>query len=226
MSSFDLNLLATVNEGKNHGHNVVKLCQLFGKLCHVLKITPSAFQSGDHNLASPFQGPENVDKLCPSSSHEPTDEDIRIWTNTTKKVSCEDVVFLWGFKKGMSAGMLKSQLQNSHEVFTKEFDDRLVDRRAIVVFWQPGSSQTFLDTINSKHISGKLREMISEGVRASGYTAYKRACSSGLWESELADSLDKALAASRECISSEGDSDTKPSEIYWCKEMMIDLDDL
>ncbi|KAK3184685.1 hypothetical protein Dsin_031971 [Dipteronia sinensis] len=216
-----------VNEGNNHGHNVVKICHLFGKLCSVLKITASAIQSGDHHLASSaLQGYENVFKLCPNIPQESTnEEDIRIWTNNTRKVSCQDVVFLWGFKKGTTAGMLKSLLQGSHEVFTEEFDIRLVDRScAIVVFWQPGSSQTFLDIMNGTDFSGKLREMVSEGVRASGYEAYKRVCSSGLWESELADSLDKALASS-ECIS-EREFESKPSEIYWCSELMINLDDL
>ncbi|KAK1568258.1 hypothetical protein Q3G72_022316 [Acer saccharum] len=216
-----------INEGNNHGHNVVKICHLFGKLCSVLKITPSAIQSGNHHLAaSALQGYESVFKLCPKIPQESTDEeDIRIWTNNTRKVSCQDVVFLWGFKKGTTAGMLKSLLQGSHEVFTEEFDLRLVDRScAIVVFWQPGSSQTFLDVMNGKDFSGKLMEMVSEGVRASGYEAYKRVCSSGLWESELADSLDKALASS-EC-NSESDSESKPSEIYWCSELMINLDDL
>lgn len=209
------------NEGKNHGHDVVKLCQLFGKLCHVLKITPTAIQSGDQFLVSAFQGTESIAKLSATSQQEQTDgDDIRIWTNNTRKVSCDNVVFLWGFRKGTSAGMLKSLLQDSHEVFTKEYDVRLVDRScAIIVFWQPGPSQTFLDTVNSENISGKLLEMVSEGLRASGYSTYKRACSLGLWESELADSLDKALA-SDECISSEGYS----SETY--KELMIDLDDL
>ncbi|KAL5861541.1 hypothetical protein ACOSQ4_002837 [Xanthoceras sorbifolium] len=217
---------AIVNEGKNHGHNVVKLCQLFGKLCSVLKITPSAIQSGDHRLASALQGYENLFKLCPSSPQGPTnEEDIRVWTNNTRKVSCEDVVFLWGFKKGMPAGKLKGQLQGSHEVLTEEFDVRLVDRScAIVVFWQPGSSQTFLEVMNGKDICGKLREMVSEGVRASSYKTYKRVCSSGLWKSELADSMDKALASS-ECVS-EGDYESKASEIYWCSELMINLDDL
>lgn len=203
----------------------MKICQLFGKLCSILKITPDAIQYGEHHLASAINGYENIFNILPSSSEGPTDEDIRIWTNDTRKVSCENVVFLWGFREMMAAGMLKNLLQGCHAVFKEAFDVRMVDRScAIVVFWQPGLSNTFLNAMNSEEISGPLRETVSEGLKAAGYETYKRVCSSGFWESALADALDKALTDDSVCAS-EADSETKTSEIYWFNDL-INLDEL
>ncbi|KAJ6674449.1 POLY A -SPECIFIC RIBONUCLEASE/TARGET OF EGR1 MEMBER 1 [Salix viminalis] len=69
---------------------------------------------------------------------------------------------------------------------------------------------------------GPLREMVSEGLRAAGYETYNRACRLGLWESRLADSLDRALADPDSA--STADSKTKSSDI--CNEWIINLDDL
>lgn len=139
-------------------------------------------------------------------------------------MSCEDLVFLWGFGDRVTAGVLKSLLQESHEAFSKEFDVRLVDNScAIVIFWQHGLTETFLNTMNKcSDMRGPLREMVSEGLRAAGYETYNRACRLGLWESSLADSLDRALADS-DCAS-EADSKTKCSDR--CNEWIINLDDL
>lgn len=220
-----LDFPGTENEDKIHGQNVVKISHLFGKLYFILKMTPSAIQSGDHHLASAIHGHANIFNIKPSRPQEAIDEDINIWTNNARKVSCKDVVFLWGFKDRISAGMLKDQLQGSHEVFTEAFDVKLVDRScAIVVFWQPGLSETFLNVMNSKEISGPLREMVSEGMKAAGYDIYKSVVSSGFWESLLADALDKALGGPN--YVSDSDSETKQSEIYWFSELMINLDEL
>ncbi|KDO58559.1 hypothetical protein CISIN_1g006991mg [Citrus sinensis] len=210
---------ANENEGKIHGHNVVKICQLFGKLCSILKITPDAIESSDDFLASAINRYANIFYSLPGSSQEPTNEEIRGWTNDKRKVSCEDVVFLWGFRERISAGILKNMLQGSHEVFAEAFNVRMVDRScAIVVFGKPGLSNTFKNVMNSKAVSGPLREMVSDGLKAAGYETYQRVCSSGLWESALADALDKTLA-SHNCLS-EAAYETKQSEIYLSNELI------
>lgn len=121
--------------------------------------------------------------------------------------------------------MLKSLLQGSHDVFSEEFDVCLVDKScAILVFFHPNLSQAFLDVMNSEEISGSLKELVSEGLRAADYDTYKRACSLGLWETDLASSLDKASATPDHL--SQRDPETKPAEIYWCNDLIINLDDL
>lgn len=216
-----LNSPATENESNIHGQNVVKICHLFGKLCYVLKPTPTS-SSSNHHLASALDGYANIFNLSSDSCQEPTVEDIRVWTNNTEKVRYEDVAFLWGFRERMSAGTLKTLLRGSHEVFTYEFDVRLVDRScAMVVFWQPSLRETFVDIMNSEKISGALKEMVSEGLKATGYETYKRVCSSGLFELELADALDKALALPDSNLEDDYETNT-----YWSNDFKISLDDL
>ncbi|XWS31189.1 hypothetical protein CRYUN_Cryun23aG0056100 [Craigia yunnanensis] len=203
---------ALLDEGKIHGQTVVRICHLFAKLYSVLKITPGAVQSTDENVTSLLDGYANVFKSCSRSSQESVDGGIRIWTKSPRKVGCEYLVFLWGFRDKLSARMLKSLLQGSHGVFSEEFDVCLVDKScAIVIFLRPNLSQDLLDVMSSEGISGSLRELVSEGLRAAGYETYKRACSLGLWEANLASSLDKA-SATPACFSQSG-SETKPSEI-------------
>ena len=91
--------------------------------------------------------------------------------------------------------MLKSLLQGSHDVFFEEFDVCLVDKScAIMIFLRPYLSQALLDVMSSEGIIGAWRELVSEGLRAADYETYKRACNLGLWEADLASSLDKASA--------------------------------
>ncbi|EOX93741.1 hypothetical protein QUC31_004269 [Theobroma cacao] len=213
---------ALLNEGKIHGQTVLRICHLFAKLCSVLRITPGAIQSSDDNITSRLGGYAHSFKSCSVSSQESVDGRIRIWTKSPRKVGCKHLVFLWGFRDSLSAGMLKSLLQGSHDVFSEEFDVCLVDKScAIVVFLQPNLSQAFLDIMSSEGISGSLRELVSEGLRAAGYETYKRACGLGYWEADLASALDKA-SATPDCFSQSG-SETNPSEVYWCNDLMINL---
>ncbi|XP_070677954.1 poly(A)-specific ribonuclease PARN-like [Malus domestica] len=178
------------SEGNIHWHNVVKMCYLLAKLCSILK---------------------SSDNPMPQES---TNEDIRVWTKNMRKVSCDQLVFLWGFRSGMTAGMIKSLLCKSHAVFSKEFDVRLVDKNcAIVVFWRLGLSETFLDAISSEDICDSLMEIALEGIRASSYETYKTICRLGLWEADLVESLDKALEDSD--YFTEVNSATNSKEIYW-----------
>lgn len=216
---------ALLDESKIHGQTVVRICYLFAKLCSVLKITPGAIQCSDGKVTPVLDGYANVFRSCSGKSEESLDGGIRIWTNSPRKVDCKDLVFLWGFRNRLSAGMLKSLLQGSHDVFSEEFDVGLVDKScAILVFFHPNLSQAFLDVMNSEEISGSLRELVSEGLRAADYETYKRACSLGLWETDLASSLDKASATPGGL--SQSDPETKPAEIYWCNDLIINLDDL
>lgn len=213
-------------EGNTHGHSVTEICLLFAKLCSILKITPGPIHPDKELLNSSLQEYVNIFSLFSINSLGSVDEeDVQVWMKNSRKVSCHDVVLLWGFKCRMTAGVLKSLLIGSHNVFSSGFDVRMVDKRcAMVVFWQPGLSEDFLNVMASGEIVGSLREMVSEGLRVASYTAYRRVCIMGLWETDLGDSLDRALAYSASLT--ESDSEIDSSEIHWCNDSIIDLDDL
>lgn len=222
----DIPIEATGNDHKFHGHNAIRLCHLFAKVCSVLKIDLSGFQSNNNNcLASMLDGCANVSCSFSPYHCEHEDEDIKIWTKNVRKVSCRHLVFLWGFRDGMTARLLKTALEGSHEVFCEEFDVRFVDKKcAIVVFWQPGLSETFLDAINSDGIVGSLREMVSEGLRAAGYETYKRVCRLDLWEADLAESLERAMLEHHSI--SEAGPETVRLDIKYSNDSLIYLNDL
>ncbi|KAK6145165.1 hypothetical protein DH2020_021985 [Rehmannia glutinosa] len=209
-----------------HGHNVLKVCQLFVKLCSKLKISLEVLE-GDYNQLSPsLQCHSNTFNPCSTNSRESDADDVRIWTGNTRTVSIENLVFLWGFKSGISARNLKDLLCDSHDVFSEEFDVRMIDRTcAIVVLWTPGFSERFLRIMDSGDIlSGKLKNMISEGLKASGYETYRRVCELGLWKPDLGESLDQAMDETE--ILLEAKSPQEQSVIYWNNDEMINLDDL
>ncbi|KAL6576848.1 hypothetical protein OROMI_011124 [Orobanche minor] len=183
-----------------HGHNVLRVCQLFVKLCSILKIS--------------LEVPEDYDA-----------DDVRIWTGNSKLIGVGKLVFLWGFKSGISARDLKDLLSNSHDVFSEEFHVRLIDRTcAVVVFWTPGFSKRFLRIMDSgDNLSGEMKDRISEGLRASGYETYRRVCKSGLRKSDLAECLDQAMDENG--VLSEAETGQERSVIYWNDDEMINLDD-
>ncbi|KAK7373546.1 hypothetical protein VNO80_06960 [Phaseolus coccineus] len=217
---------ATVKEGKIHGLNALRLGYLFMKLCSILKISPNVTDSGNKHLAPELEDFTNVFHPCsPPIQDSSNAGDVGVWTNNTRKISCEHLVFLWGFNLGMTAGMLKSLLRSSHNVFSREFDVKLVDKScAIVVFWQPGVSKQFLDIMNSEEMSGDLKELVSNGLRVTSYETYDRICRLGLWEMDLRESLERALENS--CCDKESNCGTKSSEILWYNDNVINLDDL
>ncbi|XP_020228430.1 poly(A)-specific ribonuclease PARN-like isoform X2 [Cajanus cajan] len=214
---------ATVKEGKIHGLNALRLCYLFMKLCSILKISPNVTESGNKHLAPELEDFTNVFHPCSAPIQDSSNGDVGVWTNNTKRVGCEQLVFLWGFKFGMTAGMLKSVLRSSHDIFSGEFDVKLVDKScAIVVFWQSGVSKEFMDVMNSEEIRGDLKELVSDGLRVTGYDTYNTICRLGLWEMDLAVSLERALESS----SCENNCEKKSSEIHWYNDNVINLDDL
>lgn len=207
-----------------HGHNVLRVCQLFVKLCSILKISMEIPEGGQTQLSTFLQGHSNM--FCSSDARDPVNEDIRIWTGKSRTVSVGNLVFLWGFKSGRSAQDLKDVLCNSHDVFLEDFDVKMVDRTcAIVVFWTPGFSESFIRVMDSGELfSDKLEDMISEGLKAADYETYRRVCESGLWKSDLAECLDQAMEETE--ILSGAKAQNEKSIISWDNDEMINLDEL
>lgn len=197
------------------------ISQLFAKLCTIQKSDPSSVQSNEDFQALAYD--EHANSVI-SWARNAGDENVKVWSKNSRRVSSDNLVLIWGLAKKMTAAMLKNVLKQAHPVFAQEFDVKFLDRScAILVFWESGSSETFLTAVNNEEqLGGSLREMVTEGLRAAGYDTYKRACRLGFWEADLADSLEKTLESS----DTEPDSDTKPSEIDWTSELAINFDEL
>lgn len=210
------------DESKNHGFDVLRISQLFAKICSVLKANPETVI----DASSAFKGYANIFNPYSVSSDNLIEEDVRISIDHQQKISTDNVVFVWGFTVGTSAKMLRNQLSTSHEAFSDEFDVRLVDKScAIIAFWKSNSSAKFLEAVESGGINyDSLSNLISEGLRAADYETYKRLCNLGLWEVNLADSLDNTLAAD---LDGHGeDSHKESTEVYWRNTDRINIDDL
>ncbi|KAJ4969454.1 hypothetical protein NE237_016155 [Protea cynaroides] len=215
------------HEGKNHGHNVLRITHLFAKLCFILKVTPASNQTVNDDLDNAMESYANNFYPYSTGLQELIDGEGMLWMDNSRKVSTEDLAFLWGFKTGMSAGVLKSVFRGSHDVFSEDFEVRLVDEScAIVVFWTPGSAKVLLNVLSSGMVgSGGLKEMISGGLRGVGYEIYKRICRLGLWESNLAESLERESEEPTPDVV--GADPTKDwSDIDWSNDSMIKLEDL
>lgn len=201
---------------------------MFAKLCSILKLTPTSGPPGAHHEFPALEGHANIFRPSILGPCESSDESIRVWTSSTRRISTKDVVFLWGFSDRLTASKLKAWLEGSHDVFSKDcFNVRLVDNScAIVVFSRPGLSGALLGQLNGGEISGRLREMVSEGLKGASYEVYKRVCrQESSWEGgELGDAFDRALADSNPGL--EAESRSKETEIYWCSDSIINLDDL
>ncbi|KAH6765789.1 hypothetical protein C2S52_016772 [Perilla frutescens var. hirtella] len=212
------------DRGNVHGHNVLRVCQLFVKLCSALKISVEIPEGGHTQLSAFLQRYSNM--FCSSDATDPVNDDVRIWTGKSRTVRVNNLVFLWGFKGGISAQDLKDALCNSHEVFSDEFDVKMVDRTcAIVVFWTPGISESFLKIMDSGELlSSKLEDMVSEGLKAADYETYRRVCESGLWKPDLTECLDRA--ADETDILSGDRAQQEQSIICWNSDEMINLDEL
>ncbi|MCE3051671.1 hypothetical protein HAX54_050480 [Datura stramonium] len=216
---------AEVNEVKTLGHDVVKISQLFAKLCSILKIAPRTPEDVEGHLPDAIECYTNSFNPCFTSSHGPADEDVSVWTDNTGKISIKNLVFLWGFRGVTSAGKLKSLLYGSHEVFDNEFDVRMVDKScAVVSLRNPGFSKVLLQLLDSGGIcTNTLKEMLADGLTAAGYETYQKVCELGVWEADLASSMEKAL----EETESFSEAQSKGlSGIRRNNDEMINLDDL
>ncbi|KAF5944071.1 hypothetical protein HYC85_018148 [Camellia sinensis] len=117
------------SESNIHGHDVLRISELFAKLCTILKIAPVTHEDENGHLPSVLEDYTNIFNPCSTSSQDHTiDEDVSVWTDNRRKVDSKDLVFLWGFRGGMSARTLKKLLHDSRDVFSEEFDVRLLDK--------------------------------------------------------------------------------------------------
>lgn len=210
---------------KSHGSNVLKLTFLFAKLNMLLKNAPSSRIALDHTRC--IEDYANIFNPSSLTLHEAGDDvEAGWWIGSTRRLSTDNLLFLWGFGCATSAMELKHHLFQIHPVLSEKFDIHLVDKTcAVVVFERSGSAETLLKDMSSiDTVSGVLREMVVDGLRVARYDAYKRVCRLGLWEGDLADSLEIALAETVEDHCSL--SRTNNNQIDWNNEMMIDLNDL
>nr|XP_029116591.1 poly(A)-specific ribonuclease PARN-like isoform X2 [Elaeis guineensis] len=218
-------LHADGNSNKNHGHNVLRITRVFAKLSILLKIVPDCQTSlGRHTMA--IEEYANIFYPTSNSVQETEADDVDFHMDNVRKISTDELIFMWGFRGGTSAAELKSHLRQTHFVFTEDFELRLVDNTcAVVVFQKSGSAEALLKEIGSgKTNSTAPSKMLSEGLKAAGYETYKKVCRLGLWEAELADSLESVTSdSSGDVVISSGED---ASDIYWSSESMIDLNDL
>lgn len=191
-------LTAEVYEVKTLGHDVVKISQLFAKLWSILKIAPKTPEAVAGHFPDAIECYTNSFNPFFTSSHGPANEDVSVWTDNARKISIKNLIFLWGFKGVTSAGKLKNLLYGSHEVFHNEFDVKMVDRScAVIAFGNPGFSEVLMQLMDSGGIcTNTLQEMLADGLRAAGYETYQKVCELGLWEADLASSMEKALEES------------------------------
>ncbi|KAI7983621.1 Poly(A)-specific ribonuclease PARN-like [Camellia lanceoleosa] len=117
------------SESNIHGHDVLRISELFAKLCTILKIAPVTHEDENGHLPSVLEDYTNIFNPCSTSSQDHTiDEDVSVWTDNRRKVDTKDLVFLWGFRGGMSARTLKKLLHDSRDMFSEEFDVRQLDK--------------------------------------------------------------------------------------------------
>lgn len=204
----------------------LRITNLFAKLSLVLKIAPPDPQVTEEPGAISIEGYANVFPPFCTVLRENGEEEVDDLTNDARKVATSNIVFLWGFGSVGSSGELKHRLSGSHAAFSEDFELLMVDKScAVVVFWNPHSSQTLLgDIASGRVLGGPLSEMISDGLRVVGYEAYKKVCEMGLWEADLADSLDRSSSESDHNNPLDGGKGA--SEMYWNNELIINLNDL
>ncbi|XP_028067269.1 uncharacterized protein LOC114270072 [Camellia sinensis] len=123
------------SESNIHGHDVLRISELFAKLCTILKIAPVTHEDENGHLPSVLEDYTNIFNPCSTSSQDHTiDEDVSVWTDNRRKVDSKDLVFLWGFRGGMFARTLKKLLHDSRDVFSEEFDVQQLDKSYLDVF--------------------------------------------------------------------------------------------
>ncbi|XP_073002848.1 poly(A)-specific ribonuclease PARN-like [Typha latifolia] len=209
-------LQAESNCNENHGRNVLRITQLFAKLNCLLKVSPDCQpMSGQQNVG--IEEYANIFYPTCTGLQEREDEDIGTLIDSPRKVSTCNLVFLWGFG-GTSATKLKRRLESSHSIFSEDFELQLLDSScAVLVFWRSGVAEELLREFGSG--SSALASLTSEGVKAAGFDAYKKVCRLGLWDADLAYSLENVLTESTTVPFT-------PSDVYWTNEVMLDLNDL
>ncbi|KAH9626936.1 hypothetical protein KSS87_003887 [Heliosperma pusillum] len=212
--------------GKGNGHNVLRLSHTFAKLYSILKQNHRHIRS-DNNFT--LQKYANIFNTCSSSPLESADydEDNKISSGSIRKLNCDDLIFIWGFRKGLSSGELKRLLSGSHGAFSEDFDVRLVDQScAVVAMRQPGLTEAFLDSMKSGGTGhDRLRILISEGLRAANYVTYRRIFDLTKWDYNLADCLDKVVI-SYDQFPLDSHGSRSPYEIWWDDDTVLNLDEV
>ncbi|CAL5006016.1 unnamed protein product [Urochloa decumbens] len=195
--------------------NVLRIAKLFAKLSTLLKIGPVCqLQSGEQSAT--------VEEYCnifyPSCMVEDSDDvDSANESDTAETVSTNNIVFLWGFRE-KSVKELKSYLPGLHQVFSEDFEVKLLDKTCSALIFR--DSNTAMQLLKEMSLeSPSLNSFFSEGLRAAGFEVYRKACRLGLWDSDLAEALD--------CVSSEVPASTlsecTSSQIYWNSSLMLDV---
>lgn len=198
---------------------------MFAKLGILLKIVPDCQTSlGQHTV--PIEEYANIFYPTSNSLKETEADDVGFHMDNVRKISTDDLIFIWGFHGGTSAAELKSHLQQTNSVIAEDFELHLVDKTcAVVILQKSGSAEALLKEIGSGKINSTApSKTISEALKAAGYKAYKKVCRLGLWEAELADSLESALSETSGDLAISSGEDAP--EIYWSSESMIYLNDL
>jgi poly(A)-specific ribonuclease len=188
---------------------------LFGKLSSLLKVSPySQLQSGEQFSA--IEGYCNI--FYPSYSVEDSDGvDFVSESDTTKALSSDNVLFLWGFRS-QSVKELRSHLTGLHHAFSEDFEIKLLDETcSALIFHSSDTAVELLKEISSE--SPSLNSFFSEGLKAAGFEVYRKVCRLGLWDSDLADSLESVSCELPELTLSEQST----SQIYWNNSLMLDL---
>ncbi|KAG2579050.1 poly(A)-specific ribonuclease PARN-like isoform X1 [Panicum virgatum] len=197
--------------------NVLRITKLFAKLSNLLKIGPECqLQSGEQYVA--------VEEYCnvfyPSCMVGDSDDvDFADEPDSAKVVSTENIVFLWGFR-GKSVKELKSYLPGLHQIFSEDFEVKLLDKTcSALIFRNSGTAMQLLKEINSE--SPSLNDFFSEGLKAAGFEVYRKVCRLGLWHSDLAEALEGVSSE----VAASTLSECNSSQIYWNSSLMLDLEE-
>ncbi|WOL11347.1 hypothetical protein Cni_G20109 [Canna indica] len=206
---------------KAHGHNVLRITHLFATLCALLKLFPDGQIPLGQNIKA-IEDYSNIFYPICVNLQESDDEELD-YTMDVKKVSTDNLMFLWGFGH-LTFKELKHSLQQVHDVFMNDFELQFMDKTcAAVVFSRSESADILLEEIRSgKFYSDSLLKKIP-GLKAAGYEAYTKVCKLGLWEADLADSLENVTSKSNDVLLEPSAKDAY--EVYWRNELAIDMND-
>ncbi|RLM60383.1 poly(A)-specific ribonuclease PARN-like isoform X1 [Panicum miliaceum] len=195
--------------------NVLRITKLFAKLSNLLKIGPECqLKSGEQYAA--------VEEYCnvfyPSCMVEDSDDvDFANERDTAKAVSTDNIVFLWGFR-GKSVKELKSYLPGLHQIFSEDFEVKLLDKTcSALIFRNSDTAMQLLKEISSE--SPSLNSFFSEGLKAAGFEVYRKVCRLGLWDLDLAEALEGVSSE----VAASTLSECNSSQIYWNSSLMLDL---
>ena len=145
------------------------------------------------------------------------DVDFADEPDSAKVVSTENIVFLWGFR-GKSVKELKSYLPGLHQIFSEDFEVKLLDKTcSALLFRNSGTAMQLLKEISSE--SPSLNNFFSEGLKAAGFEVYRKVCRLGLWHSDLAEALEGVSSE----VAASTLSECNSSQIYWNSSLMLDL---